>query len=319
MKNKPSQQQNKKRIRRFTSWILGSLAATLVILGIVSLWLNNTLTDTDNYVETVAPLSRNLEVQNFVADMIASSIYQDADTSVLAQTLLSKEQLRSNNKTEQNEHVEDIIRQEIFGYMRSDIFEKRWVDANRSIHNDLTTQLQNDDNRLVLDFGPIIAGVREDLTSTRLKSVLIASNSSSASSENAGIVQVNNQSVGRIKQGYSMINTVVWVFIAIILIVILLAEMFSTNRLNTAKRILLSSGITAVVFGLLIRFANLIPISGASADSEQRVIIAILSVLLKSLSVILISYGVAALLASLAYYMYAHFNANIESRLKKQS
>ena len=62
------------------------LAAVLIVLGclmaplaVVSGWAKSTLTDTDTFVATYAPLARNPEVQGFVVDQATAAINQNVD------------------------------------------------------------------------------------------------------------------------------------------------------------------------------------------------------------------------------------------------
>ena len=54
------------RGRWFASWVLIVVGSLLVPVSVVSLWLDRTITDTDRYVETVAPLIRDPDIQKAV-------------------------------------------------------------------------------------------------------------------------------------------------------------------------------------------------------------------------------------------------------------
>src|SRR5690606_41933519 len=54
------------RGRWFASWVLIVVGSLLVPVSVTSLWLNRTITDTDRYVETVAPLIRDQDIQRAI-------------------------------------------------------------------------------------------------------------------------------------------------------------------------------------------------------------------------------------------------------------
>ena len=45
--------------RRISAWVLVVLASILIPVSVISVWAINTVTNTDKYVETMAPLARN--------------------------------------------------------------------------------------------------------------------------------------------------------------------------------------------------------------------------------------------------------------------
>ena len=64
-----------KRARRVVSWVLVVLFGLLVPLTLISGWAVRTVTNTDRYVETLAPLARDKVVTNFVADAATNALF----------------------------------------------------------------------------------------------------------------------------------------------------------------------------------------------------------------------------------------------------
>ena len=57
-----------RRTRGIISWVLIVLASLLIPVSVVSAWAIRTVTDTDQYVTTMAPLARNQLIIDHLAD-----------------------------------------------------------------------------------------------------------------------------------------------------------------------------------------------------------------------------------------------------------
>ena len=67
------------RGRWFASWVLIVVGSLLVPVSVTSLWLNRTITDTDRYVETVAPLIRDQDIQRAIEARLEKVLYAQVD------------------------------------------------------------------------------------------------------------------------------------------------------------------------------------------------------------------------------------------------
>src|ERR1700728_2665523 len=74
--------------RRISAWVLVVLAAILIPVSVISVWAINTVTNTDKYVETMAPLATNPVIQQGLATratdaLFSTQIVQDKVTQAL--------------------------------------------------------------------------------------------------------------------------------------------------------------------------------------------------------------------------------------------
>lgn len=72
------------RARRSGWWAVGStvlivLACLLVPLSVASVWASSQISNTDQYVETVAPLAENPAVQDALADEVTAAVFESLD------------------------------------------------------------------------------------------------------------------------------------------------------------------------------------------------------------------------------------------------
>ncbi len=76
------------RTRRITAWVLVVLASLLIPISVISVWAIRTVTNTDQYVATLAPLARNPVIVDHLAqkatdELFSTNIVQDKVTAAL--------------------------------------------------------------------------------------------------------------------------------------------------------------------------------------------------------------------------------------------
>src|ERR1700721_2323059 len=82
----PKQGPRAPRTRRITSWVLVVLASLLIPISVISVWAIRTVTNTDQYVATMAPLARNGVIVDHLAskatdELFSTHIVQDKVTA----------------------------------------------------------------------------------------------------------------------------------------------------------------------------------------------------------------------------------------------
>src|SRR5258708_29303248 len=75
-------------VRTLFAALFGVVALVLVLFSILAVWLNQTLTNTQLFVDTMSPLASQPDVQNFIAEKAAGQIVDSAPTADLAQQFL---------------------------------------------------------------------------------------------------------------------------------------------------------------------------------------------------------------------------------------
>src|SRR6202035_5827860 len=74
--------------RRISAWVLVVLASILIPISVISVWAIRTVTNTDQYVATMAPLARNAVIVDHLAskatdELFSTHIVQDKVTAAL--------------------------------------------------------------------------------------------------------------------------------------------------------------------------------------------------------------------------------------------
>jgi hypothetical protein len=117
------------RGRWFASWVLIVVGSLLVPVSVLSVWLDRTITDTDRYVETVAPLIRDPAIQQAIERRLEQALYSRIDLEAeVSQVLPDRASLLAAPITA---GLRNLIDEVIHRVVTSDRVAELWDDANR--------------------------------------------------------------------------------------------------------------------------------------------------------------------------------------------
>ena len=168
----------RKRGRTIAAVLLIVLGAILAPVGVVAGWGRATLTDTDAFVATYAPLVSSPEVQDVVIDQVTTTIVDriglERATSEIIDRLSPGPVVRRSLEALQGPIVRglaDTIESVVGRFVRSDAFAAAWTASLRVSHAQLNATLSEDPGALVsaqngvigLQLGPIVAAARQAL------------------------------------------------------------------------------------------------------------------------------------------------------------
>src|SRR5215218_7292402 len=166
-----------------------ALAVVLIVLGcvlaplaVISGWAKSTLTDTDSFVATYAPLAESPEVQNYVVDQAAAAINENVNIEQLTSDLIDGiKELGTRPRASAaldalkgpaTQGIQNLIRNGISAFVSSDAFAETWERALRFSHTQLVATLSNDPQALIaaqsngtigIQLGPIVEDVKAAL------------------------------------------------------------------------------------------------------------------------------------------------------------
>ena len=129
------------RARWAVSLVLIVVGSLLVPVSVVSLWLDRTITDTDRYVETVAPLAKDADIQKAVSARLEQALYKNVDIQAEVQKVLPDRAtvLAAPITTGIKTLASDLIARVV----KSDRFAELWVTANREAQKQVVSVLTN--------------------------------------------------------------------------------------------------------------------------------------------------------------------------------
>ncbi|MFG3505931.1 hypothetical protein ACGF5F_10490 [Streptomyces sp. NPDC047821] len=168
-------------VRRASAVVLLLLTMLLAPLAVAAAWVQDTVSDTDRYVETVAPLASEPPVQqaviNRLTDRVVAQVDVKAVTDALARSLQESgapprvvEGAGELTAPLQNA-VRTVVDRTITGVITSDTFQQAWEGANRRSHAAVVNMLTGDNDGVVraegdtvqLDVGEVVDRAKERL------------------------------------------------------------------------------------------------------------------------------------------------------------
>lgn len=175
------------RARQWTAVVLIAIGALLAPLGVVAHWAERTLTDTDRYLETVAPLADDPQVQQAIINRTVTAVMSNVDVSAVTTELQQflVEQGAPAQLTDRiglldaplTSGVQTLVTRVVTRVVESDQFSALWTQVNRTLHTQIVAILNNDPNTVVqlddegnlsLQLGPIIDIVKTQLVDAGL-------------------------------------------------------------------------------------------------------------------------------------------------------
>ncbi|WP_018504970.1 hypothetical protein [Parafrankia discariae] len=169
------------RLRTVGASLLILLAVVLTPLGVIAAWADTTISDTDRYVDTVAPLATDPAVQTMVIDRLTDRVVRNVDVDQVA-TSLGGVLARDGAPPVVVDHTEALagalktalssaVHQVVQGVVTSDQFPQVWENANRRAHaavvkvltGEGSSAVQAKDNTIVLDIDPVVDSVQKRL------------------------------------------------------------------------------------------------------------------------------------------------------------
>lgn len=169
------------RLRTVWASVLLVLAVLLAPFAVVAAWLDSSISDTDRYVSTVAPLAADPAVQNLVIDRLTTRIVDNVDVKGVTGSL--DDVLRRNGAPAVvadhadalsgvlSSAVTDVVHEIVAGVVDSDQFADLWTAANRRVQPAVMKVLTGtgggaittSGNAIVLDVGAVVDEVRKRL------------------------------------------------------------------------------------------------------------------------------------------------------------
>ncbi len=168
--------------RSTAAGVLLTLACVLAPLSVASVWASTVLSDTDRYVETVAPIADDPDVQAAIADEVTVAIMENLDIDALTLEALGVLAEQDNMPPRVadalpalavplSQGIESFTHSQAERLLASPAFESVWDEVNRVAHTQVVTLLEGNeggavsaqDDTITLNLAPIIEQVKERL------------------------------------------------------------------------------------------------------------------------------------------------------------
>ncbi|TCM40376.1 hypothetical protein [Kribbella sp. VKM Ac-2568] len=228
-----SPQPRERRViwRTVASAILITLACLLAPLSATAVWASRQVSDTDQYLKTVAPLADDPSVQTTISDAVTNEILAAIDIEGITDEALNAisqqglpPRVAANLQALSGplvSGVQSFIRDQVANFVASPDFAAVWRQANETAHSELVNLLEGNqggalsaqNDTVTLNLAPIIAQVKERLVA---RGFGVAENIPVV---NKSIVLVQSDGVTKAQGFYRLLNTLgVWLPIICLLL-----------------------------------------------------------------------------------------------------
>ncbi|MGJ5851736.1 MULTISPECIES: hypothetical protein [Streptomyces] len=170
-----------RRLRKAGAAVLLVVTLLLAPLAVVAAWVNETVADTDRYVETVAPLASDPAVQQVVIDRLTDEVVKKVDVKAVTDALTKV--LSDNGAPAQvvagagsldgplRSVVRTVVDRNVTRVVESEIFRRTWEASNRQAHAAVVHMLTGEregalratGDTIQLDVGAVVDDVRRRL------------------------------------------------------------------------------------------------------------------------------------------------------------
>ncbi|WP_327418693.1 hypothetical protein [Streptomyces sp. NBC_01233] len=164
------------RWKSFFAALLIVIGCVLAPLAAVSAWASSVVGDTDRYVQTVAPLASDPDIQAAAANRVTNAVMEHIDLPALLEgvapsdrPLLEKALGKLGNSLESA--VRSFVHDKAEDIIASDTFERIWTEANRRIHTAVDKALTGsgggavkiNNDSVTVDLAPVVDQVKQRL------------------------------------------------------------------------------------------------------------------------------------------------------------
>ena len=170
------------RLRTVGAVILIVLGCVLAPLSAASVWVSTQVTNTDAYVETVAPLIEDPALQKALANPVTNEVFRRLDIQGTAEEVLQTVADRTDlpplieNRllglaVPLTDGVQSFVSDQVNAMVASEDFKQLWVEANRTAHQELVATLTGErqgavqvtDGTVSVNIAPFVGLVKQRL------------------------------------------------------------------------------------------------------------------------------------------------------------
>lgn len=255
------------------------LAFVLAPLSVVAQWTHDEVGDTDRYVETVTPLTREPAVRAALTDRVTQEILATIDLDDLtdeALSALATQDFIPERATDVLPGLAVPLRNAIEGYVHSMVakvvasstFEQAWAEANRTAHEQMVALLTGNtggtvavaDDGVQVDVAAFVAAAKELMID---EGFLVAERIPEI---DATFTVFRSADIGRAQRAFAALDSLARVLPVLVVLLVFLAVWLATDR----RRAWVAAGLTVagsmLLLGLLLNLARPLYLDAVPSD-----------------------------------------------------
>lgn len=256
-------------VRTVFASLFGFFAVALIIVGILVVWLNSTISNTSQYTKTVSPLAADPDVQAFVVSKASSSLLDGKDAPIrdITKELFGESQVAEKTNEQLRALAAPLVQSSLKTVISSPAFATLWEANNKSVHEQLIRQLKSNSPTIQLNFQPLITGTINELVTTKLGFV----KDKLEIKDTTGIVTIEGDQLTTFRKSYNNFQKALLAIITLAILFTALCIIISVHHLKTVRRIALMTGIFAGVLAALLSASSLIAVGGNDVLQQKFV------------------------------------------------
>lgn len=226
------------RWRRITCGVLVVLVCILAPVSLLAVWTHNTLLNTDQYVDTVAPLARDADIQEALADRLTERLTEGADLEKKVKDALPSKAAFVAPYVAQG--IGQFVHGAALKILESDRFQSLWESANRKAHTLVVKVLTGNEGgrvttkngEVTIQLGAVAETVRAKLSQL---GVDVFSNGSGKKASNE-FVLFKSEDLTKVQGAVDLLDNVATWLPILLLLMLIAAIALSGNRRRTILR-----------------------------------------------------------------------------------
>ncbi|MGP0031902.1 MAG: hypothetical protein ACLPVF_15520 [Acidimicrobiales bacterium] len=256
MKEQPARRVRARRTRSVIAWVLVVLVSIMLPLSVMTVWAVNTTTNTDRYVETLAPIAKNPVIIDNVSARVTNELFSSLDVQKkIASTLPKKADFIAAPLTST---LHQFVGTQVHRLLSSKYFYEFWTGALRISHTSMinvlsgkqtkASKLLKNGNAVAIKITPVVdkaiaqADSRGIYVFDPLKKVL------STEKGHVSLVLLTPKQVQKAQGLYNFVLKVKWLIPAAMLLLSALGVAVAVRRRKTLLRMSIGGAIGILVF-----------------------------------------------------------------------
>ena len=240
------------RGRGIAAWVIFTIAAILLPIALTAFWAQRTLTDTERYVATVAPLSQDPTIQKAVSTLVTDKAVAQLDVQNRLDTILPPKlepiaPILAGGVT-------TLITRAVDAFLTSPDFHQLWVTLNTAIQRSLIAALSGNPtgpvtirgDQVILDTGDALTAVKQKLVD---RGIPFASDIPIPAKADREVVLLTSPQLQTARTAYAIGQPIAQWLIYAVLAMFVLALILVRNR----PRMIVSLGIAALLSAVLLK------------------------------------------------------------------
>ncbi len=250
------------------------LVSILFPLSVMAVWITNTLTNTDRFVTTMAPIATNPVIINNASTRITNELFSSLDVQKRIENVLPKKAAPVAAPLTSTLH--DFVYKQVHRTLSSPYFAKLWNNGNRRASSTLVAVLSGQDTKttkflrngraVVINITPIATKAINTLDGKGitffdpLKAVF------NSADKHVSITLLTQQQVHQASGIFNLVKKLKWAVPLITLVLAAAAIAISVRRRKTLLRVALGGSIGIVVFLIALRLVRRTAVNASAKE-----------------------------------------------------